>query len=243
MRTLAVIARRELAAYFGAPLAYVFIVVFLAMSGALTFKVGYLLETGVAELGAFFRFHPWLYLFLMPAIGMRLWAEERKTGTIEFLMTLPVTPAEAVIGKFLAAWIFAGVALVLTVPVWITVNWLGDPDNGVIVASYLASWLLAGGFLALSACASAMTGNQVIAFVVGATLCFLAMMSGVDIVRTAFEGWAPGWVIDTVVSLSALNNFETISQGVIDARTLVYFVSLIVLGLVANCAVLEFRKP
>lgn len=243
VRNVVVIARRELAAYFGAPLAYVFIVVFLAMAGALTFNVGYLLESGVADLGPFFQFHPWLYLFLMPAIGMRLWAEERKTGTLEFLMTLPVSVGEAVVGKFLAAWIFAGVALVLTVPVWVTVNWLGDPDNGVIVASYLGSWLLAGGFLALSACASASTGNQVIAFVVGATLCFLAMMSGLDIVRTAFDGWAPAWVVETVVALSAMNNFQTIADGVIDARTVVYFLSLIVIGLVANSAILEFRKP
>ena len=242
MRGVYTIARRELAACFGSPLAYVFIVIFLAMSGALTFHFGGFLDRGIADLEPFFRYHPWLYLLLMPAIGMRLWAEERKTGTLEFLATLPVATWQAVAGKFLAAWIFAGAALALTFPAWITVNYLGAPDNGVVAASYLASWLMAGGFLALSACASALTASQAIAFVLAATLCFLATMTGVDLVRSAFDGWAPEWLIDAIANLSAMGNFRAIADGAIDARNLVYFLSLIGTGLVANTAILEMKK-
>jgi ABC-2 type transport system permease protein len=242
MRNIQVITMRELAAYFGAPLAYVFIVIFLVMAGALTFYFGNFLDRGVADLRPFFQYHPWLYLLLMPAIGMRLWAEERKSGTLEFLMTLPITVGEAVVGKFLAAWIFAGVALALTFPVWLTVNYLGEPDNGVILASYAGSWLMAGGFLALSACASALTSNQVIAFVLAATICFLLMMSGVEIVQTMFTGWAPAWFIATITNLSVMNNFKAISEGVIDLRNLLYFVSLIAVSLMINAAIVEIKK-
>jgi len=242
VRPLVAIIRRELGAYFGAPLAYVFIVVFLAMAGGLTFHFGRFLSRGIADLEPFFQYHPWLYLLMMPAIGMRLWAEERKTGTIEFLMTLPLTIAQAVLGKFLAAWIFTGITLGLTLPIWITVNFLGDPDNGVIFASYIGSWLMAGGFLAVSACASALTANQVIAFVLAATLCFLMMVSGFEIVQSAFAGWAPAWVVTTVSELSMLRNFEAISRGVIDLRDVVYFLSLIGAGLVVNIVIIEYRK-
>src|SRR5918996_978035 len=178
MHATLTIARRELAAYFGSPLAYVFIVIFLALSGGLTLYVGAWLERGRADLQGFFDWHPWLYLFLVPAVGMRLWAEERKTGTIEFLMTQPVTTFQAVLGKFLAAWLFVGIALVLTFPLWLTVNYLGNPDNGVILAGYIGSWLMAGGLLAISAAASALSKNQVIAFVLAAAICFLFLMSG-----------------------------------------------------------------
>src|SRR5687768_4340300 len=176
------ILRRELAAYFTSPLAYVFIVIFLVLAGGLTFYLGAWLERGQADLEVFFSWHPWLYLFLVPAVGMRLWAEERKTGTIEFLMTQPVTTVQAVLGKFFAAWLFVGIALVLTFPIWLTVNWLGRPDNGVILAGYIGSWLMAGGLLAISAAVSALTKNQVIAFVLAAAICFLFLMSGLELV-------------------------------------------------------------
>lgn len=242
MRNVLIITRRELAAYFTSPLAYVFIVIFLTLSGGLTFFIGGFLERGQANLAAFFDFHPWLYLFLMPAVGMRLWAEERKSGTIEFLMTLPITTAQAVVGKFLAAWLFAGIALALTFPMWITVNYLGNPDNGVIVAAYLGSWLMAGGFLALSACASALTRNQVVAFVLAAAAGFLFLMSGLEMVQAFFRAFAPESVVRVIADFSFLTNFQAIAQGVIDLRSLVFFASLIVVGLTINTAIVELKK-
>src|SRR6185437_4070529 len=172
MRNIRYIFGRELAGYFATPVAYVFLVIFLAMAGAFTFYLGNFFDRGQADLQSFFAFHPWLYLILIPAIGMRLWAEERKTGTIELFLTLPISITEAVLGKFLAAWAFTGIALLLTFPIWITVNVLGSPDNGVIVASYIGSFLMAGGYLAIASCISAATKSQVIAFVVAAALCF-----------------------------------------------------------------------
>ena len=236
------IARRELAAYFGSPLAYVFIVIFLALSGGLTFYLGAWLERGRADLQAFFDWHPWLYLFLVPAVGMRLWAEERKTGTIEFLMTLPVTTLNAVLGKFLAAWLFVGIALALTFPMWLTVDYLGQPDHGVILASYFGSWLMAGGMLAISAAASALTRNQVVAFVLAAALCFLFLMSGIELVQAMFRGWAPDSLIATIASLSLLSAFNAIAQGVIDLRALVLFGSLIAVSLFINTALVDLKK-
>ncbi len=236
------IARRELAAYFGAPLAYVFIVIFLALSGGLTFYIGAWLERGRADLQAFFDWHPWLYLFLVPAVGMRLWAEERKTGTIEFLMTLPVTTFNAVLGKFLAAWLFVGIALALTFPMWLTVSYLGQPDHGVILASYLGSWLMAGGMLAISAAVSALTRNQVVAFVLAAAVCFLFLMSGLELVQALFRGWAPDSLIATIASLSLLAAFDAIAEGVIDLRALVLFGSLIAVSLFVNTALVELKK-
>ena len=237
-----VIMRRELTAYFSTPLAYVFIVIFLALVAATTFYMGAFFERNQADLRPFFDFHPWLYLFLVPAIAMRLWAEERKTGTVEFLMTLPVSTAAAVLGKFLAAWIFTGLALVLTFPMWITVNYLGDPDNGVIGASYIGSWLVAGGFLAIGACVSALTRNQVIAYIISAAACFLFLTSGLSIVLGAFQGWAPALMIEIIASLSVLTHFESITRGVIDLRDLIFFASLIVLALLVNVAIVDLRR-
>jgi ABC-2 type transport system permease protein len=242
MHATLTIARRELAAYFGSPLAYVFIVIFLALSGGLTFYLGAWLERGRADLQAFFDWHPWLYLFLVPAVGMRLWAEERKTGTIEFLMTLPVTTLSAVLGKFLAAWLFVGIALALTFPMWLTVDYLGEPDHGVILASYFGSWLMAGGMLAISAAVSALTRNQVVAFVLAAAVCFLFLMSGLELVQALFRGWAPDSLIATIASLSLLSAFNAISQGVIDLRALVLFGSLIAVSLFINTALVELKK-
>ena len=236
------IMRRELAAYFTSPLAYIFIVIFLVLAGGLTFYLGAWLERGQADLQVFFSWHPWLYLFLVPAVGMRLWAEERKTGTIEFLMTQPVTTLQAVLGKFLAASLFVGIALALTFPIWLTVNYLGQPDNGVIAAGYIGSWLMAGGLLAISAAVSALTRNQVIAFVLAAAICFLFLMSGLELVQAFFRGWAPEALVDTVAGLSLLTTFDGISRGVIELRDLVMFGSLIAVALLINVTLVELNK-
>jgi len=188
MRNVWIITKRELGAYFGTPLAYVFVVIFVALTGAFAFFIGNFFERGQADLQPFFSYHPWLYLLLVPAIAMRLWAEERKAGTIELLMTLPISTGEAIVGKFLAAWIFIGIALVLTFPMWITVNVLGNPDNGVILASYIGSFLMAGAFLAIGSCVSALTKNQVIAFIVSVVVCFLFTVSGLPLVIDFFAG-------------------------------------------------------
>jgi ABC-2 type transport system permease protein len=242
MRSVAVIAKRELAAYFATPVAYVFIIIFLAVSAALTFYVGGFFERRQAGLDTFFTFHPWLFLFLIPAVGMRLWAEERKSGTIELLTTMPVTTAAAVVGKFLAAWSFIAVALALTAPMWLTVNVLGEPDNGVILASYVGSLLMAGAFLAISSCMSALTRNQVVAFILGATVCFLFTMSGVELVLETVRAIAPAVLVDAVASLSFLSHFSTITKGVIDLRDLVFFVSMIVFWLFATTIIVNARK-
>jgi ABC-2 type transport system permease protein len=196
----------------------------------------------MADLVPFFQFHAWLYLFLVPAISMRLWAEERKSGTIELLMTLPVSLAQAVMAKFLAAWLFAGLALALTFPFWITVNVLGDPDNGVIIASYIGSFLMAGAFLAIGACVSASTKNQVIAFVISVTISFLFILAGFPAVLNFFKPWAGQAVVDAISSLSFLTHFSAITKGVIDLRDLVFFVSLIACFLFMNAVAIELKK-
>ena len=212
------------------------------MTGAFAFYLGNFFDRNQADLMAFFAYHPWLYLLLVPAIAMRLWAEERKTGTIELLMTLPVTPWQAILGKFFAAWAFVGVALILTFPMWITVNVLGDPDNGVILASYLGSFLMAGAFLAIGSAISALTKNQVIAFIVAATVCFLLVMSGLELVLNAFRAWAPAFVVQAVSSLSVLAAFEDITRGVVSLPAVVFFVSVIVFALFANKIILDQKK-
>lgn len=242
MRNIRIIAKREIGSYFGTPIAYVFIVIFLSLTGALCFYLGGFLFRGQADLEPFFVYHPWLYLLLVPAVAMRLWAEERKTGTIENLMTLPISTPEAVLGKFIAAWLFCGIALALTFPIVITVNLLGDPDNGVIFASYLGSFLMAGAFLAIGSCMSALSKNQVIAFIIAATVCFLFTMSGLDLVLNLFRSWAPEWLISTVASFSFLTHFNAVTQGVIELRDLVFFASLIAFWLYANIVVVDLKK-
>ena len=242
MNVIGALFRRELQSYFSTPVAYVFIVIFLVLMGAFTFYLGNFYERGQADLGPFFIFHPWLYLLLVPAIAMRLWAEERKTGSIELLMTLPITPWQAVLGKYLAAWAFTGVALLLTFPIWITVNYLGDPDNGAIVAAYIGSFLMAGGFLAIGACLSATTRNQVIAFVITVVVCFVFLASGFPMVLDFFTSWAPQILVDGIASLSFLTHFESISKGVIDLRDLIYFGFLILAFLYANTIVLRWLQ-
>jgi len=236
------IFKREFLSYFSTPLAYVFIVIFLFAMGAFTFYIGHFYENGVADLAVFFGYHPWLYLFLVPAIAMRLWAEERRTGTMELLLTLPVPVWATVVGKYLAAWAFTGVALMLTFPIWITVNYLGNPDNGVILASYLGSFLVAGGYLAIGACISASTNNQVIAFVVSVVVCFLFTISGAPLVLDVFRSWAPLALVNAVSSFSFLTHFTAISAGVIDLRDVIFFFSLIALFLTANVVIIDLKK-
>ena len=242
MRNTLIIAKRELKAYFATPVALVFICIFLAVTGAFAFYVGGFFDRGQASLDTFFVYHPWLYLMLVPAIAMRLWAEERKTGTIELLMTLPVSTTQAVIGKYLAAWLFCGIALALTFPMWITVNVLGNPDNGVILASYVGSFVMAGAFLAIGSCLSALTKNQVIAFVVAATVCFLFTMSGLELVLNFFQLWAPDVIVETVAQMSFLTHFTSVMEGVIDIRDVIFFASLIAVWLFANVVVVDLKK-
>ena len=242
MNGVITIFRRELGSYFATPVAYVFIVIFLIMSGALTFYLGHLYERGQADLNPFFQFHPWLYLFLVPAIAMRLWAEERKTGSIELLITLPISVGQAVVGKYLAAWVFIGIALALTFPLWLTVNYLGEPDNGVIFTAYLGSFLMAGGFLSIGACISATTRNQVIAFIITVVICFVFLLAGSPLVLNFFKIWIPQSIVDSLALLSFLTHYSSIARGVIDVRDLVYFVSLIGCWLYANALVVDMKK-
>ena len=242
MSGLGAIYRRELASYFATPLAYVFIVIFLVLAGSFTFSLGGFYERGQADLASFFNFHPWLYLFLVPAVAMRLWAEERRSGSVELLLTLPVRPGVAVAGKFLAAWSFVALALALTFPMWITVNYLGSPDNGAILAGYVGSLLMEGGFLAVGSCLSAATKSQVIAFILAVVVCFVLLLAGYPLVLDAFRGWAPDTIVDAIASLSFLTHFQAISKGVIDLRDLVYFAMTIGVWLYATTLVLELRK-
>lgn len=242
MSGMMAVMRRELRSYFATPVAYVFIVIFLMLASAFTFYLGNFYERGQADLEPFFTFHPWLFLFLVPALSMRLWAEERKSGSIELLMTLPIEAWQSVLGKYLAAWAFTALAIALTFPMWITVNYLGSPDNGVILAAYLGSILMAGGFLAVGACISAATKNQVIAFILSVVACFLLLLSGYSLVLDVFSAWAPQPVVDAIASLSFLTHFQSISKGVIDVRDLVYFALLIGVALYANTILLQLKK-
>jgi ABC-2 type transport system permease protein len=242
MKNVVTLFKRELKGYFATPVAYVFIVVFLILVGGLTFKVGKWFDGGQANLQGFFTWHPWLYLFLIPAISMRLWAEERRQGTIELLFTLPITMGQAVIAKFLAAWCFTGIALALTFPMWLSVNYLGEPDNGVILASYVGSFLMAGAYLAVGAFVSAWTKNQVIAFVLSVSLCFVFILMGTDTVLDFFSGWVPNAVREALASFSFLTHFQSIMKGVIDFRDLVFFGSLIACFLFMNAVAIELKK-
>lgn len=242
MSNLQIIFKRELAGYFATPLAYIFIVIFLIMNGIFTFDLGGFYLRGQADLLPFFSFHPWLYLFMVPAVAMGLWADERKTGTIELLLTLPVKLSEAVLGKFLAAWALTGIALSLTFPIWLTVNYLGDPDNGVIVAAYLGSWLMAGSFLAIGSCMSASTRNPVIAFILTVSICFLFVVMGSPIVLNAFTGWMPQFLVDAFAAMGFLTHFDSISKGVLDIRDILFFALFIFAWLLASAIVIEMKK-
>ena len=242
MKHTLTISKRELGNYFGTPVAYVFIVIFLALTGVFTFYMGGFYERAQADLRPFFVYHPWLYLFLIPALSMRLWAEERKSGSIELLMTLPVTVTAAVFGKYLAAWVFTAIALSLTFPMWITVNYLGSPDNSVIFASYIGSLLMAGAYLAVGSCISSITKNQVIAFVITVVICFLFILSGFPLVINFFSGWAPQTMVNAIASLSFLTHYNNISKGVLDFRDVFYFLSFIAFWLYINIVIIDMKK-
>lgn len=242
LHAIRAVASREFKAYFSTPLAVVFLVIFTSLASSLTFYVGGLFENGQANLERFFLYHPWLYLLLIPAVAMRLWAEELKSGTVEMLMTLPLSIAQAVVGKFLAAWVFTSLALVLTFPLWITINVLGEPDNGVVVAGYIGSFLMAGAFLAIGSCLSALTRNQVTAFVGAATVSFLLVMSGLDMVLDVFRAWTPALMVEAIAALSFLTHFQSVSRGVLALADIVFFVSMMVFWLFATVVVLDQRK-
>ena len=237
-----IILDRELRGYFRTPLASIFLLVFLALSSGMTFFLGRFFERDQADLTAFFSWHPWLFLVLMPAIGMRLWAEERRSGTIELLITLPVTNTQLVVGKFLASWFFTLIALILTMPIWITVNFLGDPDNNVILISYIGSWFMAGAFLALTSCLSALTKNQVIAFIISSISGFILIMAGFNLVLSAVRSWSPNWITETISSMSFLSHFTRIQMGVFDLSTVVFFISMMILCLWINVQLVQLKK-
>lgn len=234
--------RRELASYFATPVAYVFIVIFLVLAGVLTFYVGGLYERGQADLQPFFILHPALYLFLVPAVAMRLWAEERRAGTIELLLTLPMTLGQAVLGKFLAAWAFVSLALAMTFPIWLTINYLGTPDNGVIAAGYVGSALMAGAFLAVGSCLSAITRSQVVAFILTVVVCFVLLLAGYPLVLDFLRGWAPDLLVQGIAQISFLTHFQAIGKGVLDLRDLVFFVLTIAAWLYATVLVIDMKK-
>jgi ABC-2 type transport system permease protein len=241
VRNIVVIAKRELGSYFGSPVAYVFLVIFLLLTGFFTFTAGQFFERGEASLGAFFGWHPWLYLVLVPAVGMRLWAEERRAGTLELLMTMPITPWQAILGKFFASWIFIGIALGLTFPVVVTANVLGSPDNGMIFAGYLGSLFLAGAYLALTCMTSAMTRNQVVAFILSVVACLFLILAGFNPVTDLLTRWASPDFIDVVASFSVVTHFDGFQKGVIDTRDLFFFLSVIGFSLFATSVVLRNR--
>jgi ABC-2 type transport system permease protein len=242
LKTVAIILRRELASYFATPIAYVVLVIFLIFANLFAFALGGLFERGQADLTPFFTFLPWLYLFLIPAVSMRLWAEERRNGSIELLLTQPITLWQAVLGKFFAAWIFVGVALALTFPIWITVNYLGSPDNGAIFAAYLGCFFVSGGFLAVGSFTSAITRNQLIAFLIAALVCFVLLMAGFPAITDWFQTWAPQWFVQGIASLSFLTHFEKIIKGVLDLRDVLYYALVTTFFLLASTVVLDARK-
>ncbi|WP_133471017.1 ABC transporter permease subunit [Paraglaciecola marina] len=242
MSNVGILFKREFSSFFASPVAYVFIGIFLVLSAVFTFFVGGFYERGQADLLPFFNFHPWLYLFLVPAIAMRSWSEERKTGTIELLMTLPISISQAMIAKYLAAWAVLGLSLLLTFPLWLTVNYLGEPDNGIILAAYIGSWFMAGGFLAIGLCMSALTKNQVIAFILAVVVCFVFVVSGTNIVLDAFKSWAPIAVIDVIASFSFLSHFEAMAKGVIALADIVYFLLVTFIWLYAGMLLIEQKK-
>lgn len=242
MSPMTAIYRRELRSYFSTPLAAIFVIIFLIMTSAFTFYLGNFFQTGQADLQAFFLFHPWMYLLLVPALAMRLWAEERKSGSIELLLTLPITVWQAVLGKFLAAWTLIGLALLLTFPMWITVAWLGDPDHGVILASYIGSWLLAGSFLAIGSAISAATRSQVMAFIVSLSVCLLLLLTGYPIVLSVMQALFNQTIVDAVAGISFFTHFNSITRGILDLRDLAFFLINILAWLMATVLIINLKR-
>lgn len=239
---IGIVYRRELQSYFVTPLAYIFIAVFLLLSGFLTFELGSFFAREQADLLSFFLFHPWLYLVLVPPLSMRLWAEERRSGNLELLMTLPLSLYDSVMGKFLAAWTFTGIALLLSFPLWLTVNYLGDPDNGIIAAAYCGSWLMSGAFLAVGSCLSAATKNQVIAYVLTVMMCLLFILAGLPMLQDVLQAVLPEVLAQGIANLSLLTHFQSISRGVLDIRDLLFFILFALCWLGATVVVLNLKK-
>jgi ABC-2 type transport system permease protein len=242
MKPTLTIAKRELAGFFSSPVAFVFIVIFLLLSGFFTFMIGGFFERGEANLAAFFSWHPWLYLFLVPAVGMRMWSEERRLGTIELLLTMPVTPWQAIVGKFLASWVVVGVALALTFPVIWTVNYLGNPDNGVIFAGYVGSLFMAGAYLSISAMTSAMTRNQVVSFILAVVISLFLILAGYPPVTNLLTSWAPTWMVEGIAAFSVMTHFESIQKGVLDSRDVLYFLSVIAFSLFTTSVIIRAHR-
>jgi ABC-2 type transport system permease protein len=242
LKIVSIILRRELRSYFATPIAYVFIIIFLFFLNLLTFQMGRIYEGLQATLAPFFSLHPWLYLILVPAVSMRFWSEERSSGSIELLLTQPITLWQAVVGKFLAGWAFVGIALVLTFPIWITINYLGSPDNGTIVASYLGSFFMAGAYLAIGSFFSALTRSQIIAFVVTFFVCFILVVAGFPLLIEPLRdlGWT--WLVNGALALSIYPHFENIIKGVLDLRDVLYFTLLGGFFLLGSAVVLEAKK-
>jgi ABC-2 type transport system permease protein len=236
------VMKRELGGYFTSPIAYVFLVIFLLLTGFFTFTVGNFFERGEASLVSFFTWHPWLYLFLVPAVGMRLWSAARRLGTLELLLTMPITTWQAIVGKFLASWLFLGLALALTFPVVITVNWLGDPDNGVIFAGYLGSFLLAGAYLAVSCMTSAMTRNQVISFIISVLICLFLILAGYTPVTDLLTRIANPVVVQVIAAFSVMTHFEGFQRGVLDVRDVIYFASVIGFALFTTGVIIRNQR-
>jgi len=242
LRHIMTIAKREVTGYFASPVAYVFIVIFLLLSGFFTFMVTQFFERGQANLLSFFGWHPWLYLFLVPAVGMRMWSEERRLGTIELLLTMPITPWQAIVGKFLASWLVLALALALTFPIVITVNYLGHPDNGVIVASYIGSLLLSGAYLSIAAMTSAMTRNQVVSFILSLVICLFLILAGWTPVTNLLTQWASPAVVETIAAFSVMTHFESLQKGVIDSRDVLFFLSVIGFSLFTTSVILRAHR-
>ena len=236
------IAKREFGAYFASPVAYVFIVIFLLLAGFFTFSVGQFFELGEASLTSFFYWHPWLYLFLVPAVGMRLWSEERRQGTMELLLTMPVTTWQAILGKFLASWAFLAIALLLTFPIVLTVNYLGDPDNGIVFAGYIGSLLLAGAYLAISSMTSAMTRNQVVSFIVSVVICLFLIIAGFGPVTDLLTNWGNAALVDTVASFSVITHFDPFQKGIVDIRDVIFFLSVIAFALFTTGVIIRAHR-
>ena len=239
MKSIWTITKRELAGYFNSPVAYVFLVIFLLMTAAFTFLIGQFMDRNQATLQPFFMWHPWICLFLVPAVGMRLWSEERRQGTMELLLTLPISLWHCIIGKFLASWIFLTLALVMTFPIWITVNYLGDPDNSVIVASYIGSFFLAGAYLSITSMTSAFTRNQVISFILSVVICLFLVLCGWPPVTDVVETLAPRSVVEFVAAFSVMPGIEQFNNGQIDSRTVIYFLSVIGFPLFATSVIIR----
>ena len=236
------IAKRELAAYFVSPVAYIFLVIFLLMAGFFTFAAGGFFERGEASLASFFTWQPWLFLLLVPAVGMRLWSEERRSGTIELLLTMPVTTWQAIVAKFLASWLFLAIAIALTFPFILTVNLLGSPDNGQIFTGYLGSVMLAGAYLAVTCMTSAMTRNQVVALIVSVVILLFLVLAGYGPVTSLLTRWAGPAVVDTVAAFSVMTHFDGFQRGVVDSRDFLYFVSVIGFALFATGVVIRSHR-